>query len=463
MKKEEGTVDRQKLLQELDAIIDSAYDGLFICDSNGVALRMNKSYERMTGLNASEIIGRKMTDLMAEGYYDSVVTPLVLEKKEAVTINQTSKNNRKLLATGSPIFDENGNLFRDVTNIRDISELVELQNQLTDAKEKFQKVQSEVSHLRALQMQNNDIIGHSPLMKRLFDLAAQIANVDSTVIIFGESGTGKELIAKMIHAYGKGNSAPFIKINCAAIPEQLLESELFGYEKGAFTSARKEGKPGMFELANNGTLFLDEIGELPLLLQAKLLRALQEKEIMRVGGTKAISINARVITATNQNIEKMVHEKKFREDLYYRLLVVPINVPSLRQRKEDIPLLAMYFVEKFNKQFKFKKSVRPEVMDKLMEYNWPGNVRELENCLERMIVTSTSDELTLDLLPESIYSRKLMSHKGTKLKAAVEQTEEYLLKETFEEYKSWPKTAQILGVDRTTVFRKAKKYGLLQE
>jgi len=297
-------------------------------------------------------------------------------------------------------------------------------------------------------------------MAQVIELATKIADVDSIVLINGESGTGKELIAKLIHKQGKGTSKPFIKINCAAIPEQLLESELFGYEGGAFTGARKEGKPGLFELANNGTLFLDEIGDLPLLLQVKLLRAIQEKEFIRVGGTKTITFNARIIAATHRDIAKMVKEEAFREDLYYRLMVVPIYLSPLRERKEDVPLLIMHFIDKFNHRFGFNKKIMPQVIDKLVGYSWPGNVRELENIVERMMVTAPSEEITVNLVPETIMDKNFFPKRATKLKDAVEQTEKYLLSENYKEYGSWQKVAEILGIDRTTVFRKVVRYGL---
>lgn len=239
-----------------------------------------------------------------------------------------------------------------------------------------------------------------------------------------------------------------------------MESELFGYEGGAFTGAKKEGKPGLFELSHNGTLFLDEVGDLPLLLQVKPLRAIQEKEIMRVGGTKAITVNTRIIAATHRDIARMVREGDFREDLYYRLMVVPIDLPPLRERKEDIPLLTMHFIYKFNHHFGFYKRISPQVIEKLVDYSWPGNVRELENVIERMMVIAPGEELTVKLLPESIGNKKFLPKRGTRLKEAVEQTEAYLLAESYKEHRSWPKVAELLGVDRTTVFRKVVKYGL---
>lgn len=450
------------LMQEQEAVINSSYDGIFITDANGVVLRMNQSYERITGLSATEIVGKSMRMLVEEKYFDQSVTLLVIEKRERITINQVVKGDRRLLVTGNPVFDETGNLFRVVTNVRDITELVNLQDQLNKTKVQTLKYKTELTHLRLLQMEENEIIFRSQAMAQAITTAVKIADVDSSVLITGDSGTGKELIAKLIHKKGKGVDRPFIKINCAAFPEQLLESELFGYEGGAFTGAKKEGKPGMFELANNGTLFLDEIGDMPLVLQVKLLRVIQEKEVIRVGGTKPVKVNVRIIAATHRDLLKKTEDGSFRNDLYYRLMVVPIHLTSLRERKEDIPPLLVHFLEEFNCRFGCDKTISPQAMDRLVDYSWPGNVRELKNVIERMVVTSNDSELTMLHLPDNLRSKSFLPKRGIKLKLAVEQTEAFLLAETFAEYPSWNKVADVLGVDRTTIYRKAAKYGLLK-
>ena len=451
----------KKLMHELEAIINSSYDGIFITDGQGVVLRCNESYERMTGIKAAEVVGKTIKQLVEDKYYDQSVTLMVMEKNERITIKQSIKGAGRFLITGNPIFDDEGQLFRVVTNVRDIAELVSLRDQLTETKERSLRYETELSYLRSLQLEESDIVYRSLLMAQPIAIALKVAEVDSTVMITGESGTGKELIAKLIHKKGKGIDKPFIKINCAALPEPLLESEIFGYEGGAFTGAKKEGKPGLFELAHNGTLFLDEIGDMPLGLQVKLLRAIQDKEIVRIGGIKPIVINVRIIAATHQDITKMAANGSFRQDLYYRLMVVPIHLAPLRDRKEDIPLLAMHFLDKYNKHFNFGKTISPTVIDKLVNYSWPGNVRELENIIERMIVTSTEDRLDAAHLPDALKNKIPVPRRSTKLKAAVEQTEAYLLSEAFREHASWHKVAEILGVDRATIYRKATRYGLI--
>lgn len=449
------------LNRELEAIIHSSYDGIWVTDNEGLALDINEAYERITGISAKEVIGRKMQDLVDEGYFDQSVTLLVMKKLKSITINQTIRGKKQILVTGNPIFDENGKLFRIVTNVRDVTELTNLYEQITREKEQALKYKTELNHLRSMQIKDSDLIFRSEVIMQIVELTIKMADVDSTVLITGESGTGKELIAKLIHKKSKGDTSPFISVNCAAIPEQLLESELFGYEGGAFTGAKKEGKPGLFEMAHMGTLFLDEVAELPLSLQVKILRAIQDKVITRLGSTKSLPVNVRIIAATNRNLTKMLKEGAFREDLYYRLMVVPVNVPPLRDRKEDIPLLVRHFLNEFNLHFAYKKKISPQVLDKLVDYSWPGNVRELRNVIERMIVMSQGDEVTLADLPGFINIRQRFYRPGARLKDAVIETETHLMSETYKNCGSWQETAKILGVDRATIFRKATKYNLL--
>ncbi len=450
------------LNRELESIIHSSYDGIWITDAEGRVLDINEAYERITGIRASEVLGLTMQELVDRGYFDQSVTVLVMKELRSITINQTVRGKKQILVTGNPIFDENGKLYRVVTNVRDVTELVSLREQLTREKEQSRKYEAELTHLRSLQVRDSCLVFRSKPMAQIVELAGKMAEVDSTLLITGESGTGKELVAKLVHRQGMGDASPFISINCAAIPEQLLESELFGYEGGAFTGAKKEGKPGLFELAHKGTLFLDEVAELPLSLQVKILRAIQDKAITRVGATKAIPVNVRIIAATNRDLAKMLREGTFREDLYYRLMVVPLHVHPLRDRKDDIPLLVRYFLDEFNRHFGYEKTLSPEVLDKLVHYDWPGNVRELKNVIERMIVMSPGSEIGMESLPDSIHAKRRLPAKGAHLKDAVEETERYLIEEAYRELRSWKKVAEALGVDRTTIFRKATKYHLLE-
>ncbi|OLN28565.1 sigma 54-interacting transcriptional regulator [Desulfosporosinus metallidurans] len=453
----------KKLTRELGSIINSSYDGIYITDGECLTLNCNEAYQRITGISASEVVGRTMHELVEAGIFDHSVSILVMEGRKNITITQTiKKTNKQVLVTGNPIFDENGYIFRIVTNVRDVTELYNLQNQLQKSKEQTLLYETELRHLRSQQAEDTGIIYRSICMSKIIELSLKLANVDSTVLITGESGTGKELLAKLIHKHGKGINKPFIKINCAAIPEQLLESELFGYDSGAFTGAKKEGKPGLFELAHNGTLFLDEVAEMPLLLQSKLLRVLQERQIIRVGGTKPLDVNVRIIAATNRDLPKMVKEGNFRGDLYYRLMVIPIELPPLRDRKEDIPLLVKHFVDTLNNRYDYKYHASAQLLNVLSDYPWPGNIRELSNIIERLMITTNEDELSVDLLPETIYRKDVLPEYGTQLQDAAAQAEAYLISKTYEEWKSWTKVAEILGVNKSTIYRKALKHGLLK-
>lgn len=452
----------KELIQELEATIHSSYDGIFITDGDGTVLRLNQSYERISGLKAEDLLGKRMVDLVAAKVFDKSVTQLVIKERRRMTINQLIRGGRRVLVTGNPIFDEQGNLFRVVTNVRDITELAGVQEQLAETKAQTLKYRTELCHLRSMNIRSDGLIYRSPEMGKAVELSLKIADFDTNVLITGESGTGKEVIAKLIHNHGKGTSKPFLKVNCAAIPEHLLESELFGYESGSFTGARKDGKPGLFELAHGGTLFLDEVGDMSLVLQAKLLTAIQDKSIMRVGGTKKIDVQVRIIAATHQPLLDMIKEGRFRHDLYYRLMVVPIHLLPLRERKEDVPLLAVHFLEKYNSEFGCTKHFSAELVDSLVKYSWPGNVRELENLVERLVVISNQNRIGLDDLPTQMSSDIFRPETGSRLKTAVEQLEAKMLADAYREHLSWTKVAEVLDVDRSTIFRKAGKYRLLQ-
>jgi transcriptional regulator with PAS, ATPase and Fis domain len=297
-------------------------------------------------------------------------------------------------------------------------------------------------------------------------MGIRVAQVDSTVLLLGESGVGKGMIAKLIHKHSCRNNGPFIRVDCAGIPDSLIESELFGYEKGAFTGARVEGKPGFFELANKGTLFLDEIGEIPISSQSKLLRFLEDHEIIRIGGTEPKEIDVRIIAATNKMIEELVHSKKFREDLYYRLNVVPIHIPPLRERNDDILPLIFYFLEKFNKTHRKEKVFSPEVIEALCKYDFPGNIRELANIIERLVVVTEKERIEARDLPNAIagYIAKEIPYsllsEGIPLKDALEKYEGSIIERTLKKYGSQREAAKALKVDQGTISRKIKKYSI---
>ncbi len=441
--------------KELDAIIESSFDGIYVTNGEGVTTRVNSGYERITGLKRRQVLGRHMRDLVDAGFFDESATLLVLTEKKSVTIMQRIRpTGKSVLVTGSPIFDERGNIVSVVTNVRDLTELENLKAQI-------ERYRSELQELRSQQLDVGLVIAQSAEMRKVLDLAARVAKVDSTVLVLGESGVGKEVLAKTIHLWSRRRNGPFMKIDCGAIPESLLESELFGYEGGAFTGARKEGKIGLVEMAAGGTLFLDEVGELSTNLQVKILRLLQEREIMKVGGSESIKVDTRIITATNRDLKRMVDEGGFREDLYYRLNVIVVEIPPLRERRDDISPLALGLLARLNSKYGLDKRISPRTMDRLIQYQWPGNVREMENVVEQAVVLSEGDVIEPESLPAVLIS--VASGGGgdpapVSYRAAMEEAEKNVLLRALVAWGNPADAARALGIHRTTFTRKAAKY-----
>ncbi len=456
----------RKLQTELEGIIEASFDSLVVTDDQGNILKINQSYSRWSGIDRDELIGRNMYDLVDEGMYDRSAAALVIEKQAQVTFTQhVKKTGKVLLVTGTPVFDEEGKLVRVVINVRDVTEL----NKLKIEVEQAQILSKHFEEQLQKASRSGDMIIASPKLKEVMELVERLGKVDSTILVYGESGVGKELIAKELLKFCPRTDKPFIVINCAAIPESLLESELFGYESGTFSGAKKGGKMGIFEAANGGTLFLDEIGEMPLLLQAKLLRVIQEKEVTRIGSSVPIPVDVRIIAATNRNLWAMVQTGEFREDLYYRLSVVPVFVPPLRDRKEDIPALVAYFVGMINKKYDMNKSIDHRLLDQLVAYHWPGNVRELKNAIERAVVTSIDDVIISikvggngpdDDNNEVIFSLESNFKAGINFKETVESYEKTLLERYIKIHKTSRKVAKALGMSQSKVVRKAAYYGI---
>lgn len=448
----------------LDTIINSSYDGLWICDHEGNALMLNKASERINNVHADDVIGKNMKDLVKEGLFDKSVTLDVLEKKAPVTMMQKIQGGKKILVTGNPIFNDKGDIVFVVTNDRDITELDNLRRQLHEAQALAKGYISKLSRLQLEEADLSNIVFRSTEMQIIIETAIRVAQVDSTILLLGESGVGKGLIASLIHKQSERSKGPFIRVDLAGIPDSLMESELFGYEKGAFTGAKTEGKPGFFELADKGTLFLDEIGEIPLTSQSKLLRFLEDHHITHVGGTESKEIDVRIIAATNRKIEEMVASNNFRADLYYRLNVVPIHIPSLKNRKDDILPLSFHYLAKFNHAYKKNKSFSPEVMDALSNYDFPGNIRELANIIERLVVSTPNDYVELRELPASMIEKyaypaipDAFLFEDIPLKEAMERYERALIQRTLKKYGSQREAARVLKVDQATVSRKTRK------
>ncbi len=446
--------------RELGAIFDSSYDGLYITDGEGNTLQLNKAFERIMGVKPDECVGYNMADLVRDGVFTRSGTLLALKTRETATIPLQSKTGKNALVTSTPIFDEDGNIILVVTNVRDITELNDLQGKVEQLEGLSRMYQVQLNQLKS----SKSCILHSDKMRKLLKIVNHVSTVDSTVLILGESGVGKEVVADILHTSSPRLNKPFIKVNCGAIPHNLLESELFGYEPGAFSGASKSGKAGMFELADGGILFLDEIAEMPLDLQVKLLRVLQDSKIMRIGGTKEIEVDVRIIAGTNRNLQGMVLDNLFRKDLYYRLNVVPILVPPLRERREDIPVLSKHFLEMFNRRHRMNKRLSGDVLKYFISYDWPGNVRELENLIERLVVTTQHDIIGMDDL-SSWAELEAVSQPKTEiipLTIALENTERSLLQEAFSMYNSTYAVARVLGISQPTVVRKAAKYGIVK-
>ncbi len=452
------------LAQELQDIIESSYDGIWITDGEGYTLHVNSAYERISGLKKEELLGRHMQELVDKGYFSDSVTLHVLRNKERATIiHEIRKTGKRTLITGNPIFNEDGKIVRVVTNVRDITELIQLKQALEDKEKLAARYQNELVQLRSQRVQEEYVV-ESQQMRHIYDLATWVSQVDSTVLILGESGVGKEVVAQLIVRSSDRRDEPYIKVNCGAIPDNLLESELFGYEKGSFTGADKKGKPGMFELAHKGTILLDEVSEIPLNLQVKLLRVIQEQEVMRVGSTKPMKLDVRIIAATNRDLEERVRLGEFREDLFYRLNVIPIIVPPLRERKEDIPPLIEHFLRKFNAKYRLNKEIPHAVIERLVAYHWPGNVRELQNIVERVVVLSREDEVGLEALPLQLNAaceevRQLHADVSEEmpLKEALFELEKKLVLRALQKYGTTRKAADALGVDQSTVVRKVQR------
>ncbi|MHB1419928.1 MAG: sigma-54 interaction domain-containing protein [Bacillota bacterium] len=458
----------KELNQQLRSVIDCSYDGILITDSNGIITKGNQAFERITGIALSDIQGKTMDYLLEKGYFANQVVAAVFERKDYVTVieRQTPWQN-SLLVTASPVLSRDKQVSQVVINVRDITELNKLRQDLEQTKELSKRYETELNELRGQIMQMAGIVTRSPAMKNILDLAWRVSQVDSTVLIRGESGVGKEVFAKIIHNNSQRRSGPYIKVNCAAIPENLLESELFGYEPGAFTGASKNGKAGLFEIAEKGTIFLDEVGDLSMGLQAKILRVLQERELVRVGGIKPQKIDIRVIAATNQNLEERVREGLFRRDLYYRLNVVPITIPPLRERPEDIIPLLQHFQEKVKKRYHLENKFSPRAIEILIAYNWPGNVREMENMVERLLVSSTESLITqqqveLCLNPMTTRTDEMITVKGLlPLREAVEELEKQLLYRAWKSFHNTYRAAEALQINQSTVVRKLKKFDIM--
>lgn len=449
--------------------IDHLYDGVFITDREGKIIYVNEAYTKMSGLKYDDVVGQYVEDLEEKGIFKNSTSPHVRRKNKIISSIGKAKDGVEMLITGKPIYDENNELIYVVVNQRNISDfefmrqkLITTENKMAVVEKERKKKEEENEYYKSQFLNNTGIIGNSKEICNVIYLVNKIASLDVTVLITGESGVGKEVIANEIFQGSSRKNKPFIKVNCAAIPDNLIESELFGYEKGAFTGADKT-KKGLFQIADGGTIFLDEIGEIPLEIQPKLLRALQQKEVVPVGSTRVQKLDVRIIAATNRNLSQLVKEGKFREDLYYRLNIFPIEIPPLRERKKDIYALGEYFLKQYNKKYGKSVILSSDVYSLFMNYDWPGNVRELQNIIERLIIKSDDEtvinreQIEMIMFPNKIIG-KTKSEKG--LKEILQEVEKEILIDVLKETGTTRKAAKKLKIDQSTVVKKMKRYGI---
>lgn len=456
----------QDMSLALETLIDSTSDGLCICNHDGKILRINRTSARFYGARPEEMIGRNVTDLVKEGLIDqSAAWEVITQGKVSNLLQQ--RGDRKLLVTGTPIHDNSGKLHWVVVSEKDVTEIDKLRRDLEEQKTIKDEFQMQMLKLQNMAVSGRELIARTPIMIRTIQQSLRASKADSSVLILGESGVGKGVIADLIHRNSDRANMPIIKINCGAIPESLIESELFGYEKGAFTGAQNS-KPGYFEIADGGLLFLDEIAELPPSAQVKLLRFLEDGILMRLGGTEPRKIDVRIVAATHRNLEEMIRQQKFRHDLYYRLNVIPIHIPALRERKECVLPMLHHFLNHYCTQTRTHKHLTHAATEALLDYDFPGNVRELMNLCERLVVMTETEVIDLPDLPSHVVNESTekpgaFRHEWPEqmsLQQIVESVEREVLSLGLKKHHNQARMAEALDVNQSTITRKLKRYGI---
>lgn len=465
-------------------IFKRSLNEIFVADGNGVCIQANPACQENLGIPASQLIGMNVYDLVEKGVFYPSATLKVLEEKKPITLIQSTDQGKRLYAVATPVF-ENDKISRVITTTIDITEVLSLKRKIKEMEELIDNYNKEIKKLKTDKWhQNGKIVVKSRAMQRIFELLQLVATVDSTVLLLGETGVGKTEIAKWIHHESIRSERNFVEINCAAIPATLFESELFGYEPGSFSGASPSGSEGLIGSAEGGTLFLDEIGELPLNLQTKILQLIQNKTYRKIGSKQLKTADVRIISATNQNLENLVEEGKFREDLYYRLSVVPITIPPLRNRPEDLIELIHMILNEFNETYETNKVFAARTMEALVSHQWPGNIRELKNTIERMFVTTRGVKIdkTLDFLnitslngykesistqntidfEQNILSKVLSLEENLSLNQRLEMIEKEILKRFQQKYKTTRSIAKQLDSSQSTISRKMLKYNDLE-
>lgn len=438
----------------LEEVIVKSADNILVTDSTGIICIVSQTMLEDLSLKAEEVLGQNVSELVRKGYYDRSTSLECIQKGQEVVGVVKTRDGHYVFSISRPIFDQHGRITYIITNTREQTVMTQLMEELETTRRAYRKYAHIATYLGNNQSRGQAPIAASDVMKRLLETCQSVACTDGTVLLQGESGTGKEVCAAYIYRNSLRSQKAFLPINCGAIPESLIESELFGYEKGAFTGADPKGRAGLLELADGGTAFLDEIGELPLDVQAKLLRFSETGEIRRVGGNKYIYTNVRIIAATNRDLAQMVKDHRFREDLYYRLNVIPIHIPPLRQRRDDIIPLAVHFMNHYNQKYQKRVTLTPALQKKLLQYSFPGNIRELRNIIERSVVTSSEWFLNQDTEPVNL-PKSSVSLKIRPLKEAVREFEQgYIEQAVKASGGNVTQAAKLLNIHRTLLYKK---------
>ncbi|MDA2517170.1 sigma 54-interacting transcriptional regulator [Bacillus cereus] len=444
--------EKERVLMDLKDVFEYAFDEIFVTDEQGIVVRVNSTCERHYQLAAEELVGKHVKELQKDGIFYPSATLEVIEKKRPIELVQTTKSGEYLHVRTRPVFDDEGNLRRVISYSRDLTELYQLRQKVEEMDNQLKTYKKELRET----YEHEGLIFKSLAMQKIVDTIKKVSVVDSTVLVLGETGVGKSRLVRHLHEVSHRKNESFYEINCAALPTNLIESELFGYSGGSFTGANREGKKGLLESAHKGTLFLDEIGEMPIEIQAKLLQVLQEKTFRPIGGREVKKVDVRIVAATNRDLSEMVKQGTFRKDLYYRLNVIPIAIPPLRERTEDILPLIYHYLQHFNKKYGRDVKLAPSTLQMFVGYPWEGNNREIENVIERIVIT-VDDVVTVEDLPLSM-QEAAVEQSGQSLYKMLEEVERNIILKAYKTYGSSYKVAEFLQISQSAATRKIKKF-----
>ncbi|EMN7731037.1 sigma 54-interacting transcriptional regulator [Bacillus cereus] len=444
--------EKERVLMDLKDVFEYAFDEIFVTDEQGIVVRVNSTCERHYQLAAEELVGKHVKELQKNGIFYPSATLEVIEKKRPIELVQTTKSGEYLHVRTRPVFDDEGNLRRVISYSRDLTELYQLRQKVEEMDNQLKTYKKELRET----YEHEGLIFKSLAMQKIVDTIKKVSVVDSTVLVLGETGVGKSRLVRHLHEVSHRKNESFYEINCAALPTNLIESELFGYSGGSFTGANREGKKGLLESAHKGTLFLDEIGEMPIEIQAKLLQVLQEKTFRPIGGRELKKVDVRIVAATNRDLSEMVKQGTFRKDLYYRLNVIPIVIPPLRERTEDILPLIYHYLQHFNKKYGRDVKLAPGTLQMFVGYPWEGNNREIENVIERIVIT-VDDVVTVEDLPLSM-QEAAVEQSGQSLYKMLEEVERNIILKAYKTYGSSYKVAEFLQISQSAATRKIKKF-----